>query len=183
QHRDARQRSREQLRLVAGARHRLEHAYAVADNEHALGGVAASVAARQNHRPLAAIAQQTRERRDNRRLAAAAHREIADADHVMMKATPPCRARIPGAPQPRDAAVGAAQQASTRWAAAGAGQWIMRNGRTTPSRSGGIRSRMTASVRSRAPRFDSTIPLAAAPTRARLTGSPTRLTMVSSSSL
>src|SRR5438105_4023316 len=174
EHGDAGHVPRQQLRLVAGSRHRLEHAGAVADDEHAFRRVAAGVATREDHGTLAVIAQQTRQRLDHRRLARAADGEIADADDTVMEAALPPRARVPRTAQERDAPVRAAEES---------GQWIMRNGRTTPSRSGGSRSRITASVRSRAPRFDSTSAFAAAPTRARRTGSRSRLNIVSSRSL
>lgn len=67
--------------LVAGAIDAFEHARAIGDHDHAIGGVGAAVAATENGGSLAVLNQPLRDRRHHRRLAGAAHRQVANTDH------------------------------------------------------------------------------------------------------
>ena len=77
---DARQRTREHQRLVAGNGKIRDDARAVGDDRDAVARRSARVAARQYRRPLAVLEQQPRDVLDDRRLAAAADAKISDTD-------------------------------------------------------------------------------------------------------
>src|SRR5262249_19846216 len=156
----------------------------IAHDDHAFRVVATAVPASENRRAFAAIAEHPCQLGDHRRLSAPARREVADANDRVRKAAAALRSpRVPRAPHLGDAPVHAAEETGWRSPADRPGQWTTRKGRTTASRStGGKRPWITARVRSPAPRFDSTSARAAAPRRARRTGSPARLTIVSSNS-
>src|SRR5690242_3114109 len=176
EHRHTRQRPRQHLRLVTRRLDRRQYARTVADDHDTVAGLPLSVAARQNCRPLSLVEQPLCERRHHRRLAAAADDQIADADHGTVEAPLRLRVtRVPRAPKACRPAVNSAERI----------QWITRKGRTTPGRPrsrGGNTSATALSVLSFAPRFASTSARAAAPSRARRTGSPIKLTTTSSSS-
>ena len=145
---------------------------AVADDDDAVLGDDAAVAAAQNRRPLAGGDQQPRDERDDRRLAAPAHRDVADADDgdgAVFHRSGPFGVRASAASSDADR-----PDLWHRWPIL----WKTRpspypKGRTTPRVPGGGRSSaMASSVRGFAPRLASTSARAAAPRRARSTGSP-----------
>src|SRR6185436_15581396 len=151
------------------------HALAIADHDDAVVHTPPAVSARQDRRHVSMLTQETRDVGDDGRFSTAADNEIADADHGAIETAHGLRmARVPRAPQTRDAAVDSAERV----------QWTRRKGRTTAGRrpDGGNRSPRTFCVLSFAPRLASTSARAAAPSFARRTGSPHRLTTTSSSS-
>ena len=149
---------------------------AVADDDDTVRGILRAYPRLRIAGPLAHLEQHPRDLRRERRLAAAAHRQIADADDRRGEAPPqmgPCAGSSAGAL----ARVGCRGDEATD-------QWTTRNGRTTPIdplRSGSSWA-ITARLLSLAPRLDSTSARAAAPSRARRTGSVSSASSASSSS-
>ena len=134
-------------------------------------GVAPAVAARQDRRAARRCSsEQPRDVRDDRRLAAAADAQVADADDRPRQPAPARRiARVPlraATPPPRRTA------ALSVWINAPGGRDGRPRGRGRRRR--GSSSAITASVLSLAPRLASTSARAAAPSRARRTGSVTQ---------
>ena len=177
EHGDAGKRAREHQRLVAGRVEIGDDARAVGDDRDAVARDAPRVAVREDGGPLAAVLQHARQIVDHRRLAAAADAQVADADDGAGQTfLPRGIARVPRPPPRGGRAVHRAE---------GSDQCTRRKGRTRLSpwpSPGGSSSPMTSSVLVFAPRFASTRARAAAPRRARRTGSVTRVSSTSSSS-
>src|SRR5215510_8946947 len=168
-------RAGEHERLVAGVVDAGKHSRAVRHNRRAGTGMPSPISSRENRRPLPRRRQQPRDVLDERRLAAAADGKIAHADDRPREPAPTIgMTRIPAAPTGGRRTVNRAQCTN---------QCTSRNGLTTPPEpAGGSRSASTASVLSFAPRLASTSARAAAPRRARCTGSRTIDRIAASSS-
>src|SRR6186713_2756996 len=103
EYRRTRERTRQHLRLVARSLDGLEHAFRIADHDHALVTSLARVAAAQNRGSLAHLAQHARKCFDHRRLTTAADNQVANTDDRPIELAPCLRTLlIPGAPQTCD---------------------------------------------------------------------------------
>ena len=133
----------------------------IADDDDAVGGVAAAVAPAQDRRALAHIAQPRRDQRRERCLRAPADREVADADDRTGQPAAQMRAaRVVAAAETRGGGVDADEISGPPG-----------TGARCRDRGGGSTRAMAVIVLPRAPRLASTSARAAAPSRARRTGS------------
>src|SRR5688572_1027947 len=176
QDRHARECTRQHLRFVARFLCWHLRAVAVAHHDDAVGVTRAAIAAAEDDGMFACRQEEPRDGSHDRGFTTAAHHEIADTDDRPGQPPHPIgMPAVPRATKSRRTSVHPAEQS----------QWITRKGRTTDrSRpSSGTRPAITASVLSFAPRFASTRARAAAPRRARRTGSPMRPRIADSSSL
>src|SRR5262249_30633525 len=118
--------ARQHQRLVARPIEIRAHALRVADDDDAVLGAAAGVAATEDGGTLAGVAQRARDESGHRRLGTAAGREIADTHHRAIEPALQVGApRVERAAGPRGRGVGRRDQ------------WTTRNGRTLPASCGG----------------------------------------------
>ena len=111
--RDARQLPRQHQRLVTGPIEIRADAVGVADDDHAVFGLPAPVAAAQDRGPLAHGEQLARQVRDGGRLASTTDSDVADTDHSAAQPSSQVRPRrIVLAPPPRDGRIKRAQHAN-----------------------------------------------------------------------